>query len=369
MNTISNVWAIVEQFSLPSQVKEIQPFGTGNINSTYRVKTDQPDGVYILQKINGSVFSEPRKIMGNLSVLTHYFLGQKENFISDHRTYQMPELINSKSGRSFVENNNHIWRMMSFISNTYAVDSIQNVQQAGEIGKILGIFHRWTAKLNLTLLHDTLPGFHITPSYLEAYDKAKIDPKISFQSDSLQDLIPFIEKYRSRSDVLERAVNRGDISLRVMHGDPKISNILFDNDTDQGVAIIDLDTVKPGLIHYDIGDCLRSSCNRQGEETEVLESVEFDISLCREILNSYAKEAGRSLTKSDTYYLYDATFLMIYELTLRFLTDFFQGNIYFKVIHPLQNLNRALVQMKLAESLERQKEAFYDLVSKLTISK
>ena len=369
MSEISNIRNVVDQFSLPSQATSIQPFGTGNINSTYRVETEKPECLYILQKINGTVFPNPRQIMENLLVLSQYFSNQGKRFLSGVKGYQMPELITSKDKKPFIENSGDIWRLISFIPNTYAVDIISSTQQAGEVGKILGIFHQWTAKLNISFLQDTLPGFHITSEYLEQYDKAQRDTLVSDKSEQFLSLTTFIEKYRHQANILEAALKRGELSLRVMHGDPKISNILFDKDTDKGVAIIDLDTVKPGLIHYDVGDCLRSSCNPCGEETEAFTSVEFDLSLCRSILTSYFEQAGGSLTKNDILYLYDATFLMIYELALRFLTDFLRGDIYFKTIHPQQNLNRAFVQMKLAESFERQKQKFNDLVSDLTTSK
>jgi Ser/Thr protein kinase RdoA (MazF antagonist) len=139
-----------------------------------------------------------------------------------------------------------------------------------------------------------------------------------------------------------------------MHGDPKINNIMFDTATQQAVSVVDLDTVKPGLVHYDIGDCLRSGCNPAGEETEQCSSVYFDTDLCQGILQGYLSVAKAFLTENDYTYMYDAIRLITFELGLRFFADYLEGNVYFKVKHPEHNLARALVQFKLTESIESQ---------------
>jgi Ser/Thr protein kinase RdoA (MazF antagonist) len=141
----------------------------------------------------------------------------------------------------------------------------------------------------------------------------------------------------------------------VIHGDPKLNNILFDASSGLAVAMIDLDTVKPGLIHYDLGDCLRSCCNRAGEGGA--ESVEFDVAICREVLAGYFAAAEQFLTEPDIAYLFDAIRLLPFELGLRFLTDHLAGDRYFHVTEPGQNLRRAQVQFRLVASIERQEKA------------
>ena len=142
-----------------------------------------------------------------------------------------------------------------------------------------------------------------------------------------------------------------------MHGDPKVNNVLLDTATGKAVALVDLDTVKPGLVHYDIGDCLRSGCNPWGEETEQWEAVRFDPDLGRALLQGYLAGAGGFLTDHDYHYLFAAIRLIAFELGLRFFTDYLAGNVYFKARRPEHNLARALVQFKLTESIEAQEAA------------
>jgi Ser/Thr protein kinase RdoA (MazF antagonist) len=175
----------------------------------------------------------------------------------------------------------------------------------------------------------------------------------------------FVAQRRSWAGVLEDARERGELRLRPIHGDPKINNILIDDSTGHAVSIVDLDTVKPGLIHYDVGDCLRSCCNVLGEETEQFDAVRFDVELCRAILRGYLAEARSFLTATDYAYLYDCIRLISFELGLRFFTDHLEGDVYFKARHRQHNLCRALVQFRLTESIEAQEHDIRAIVADL----
>ena len=164
----------------------------------------------------------------------------------------------------------------------------------------------------------------------------------------------FVAARRAWAPVLEQARARGELRERPVHGDPKVNNVMLDTTTGQAVAMVDLDTVKPGLVHYDLGDCLRSGCNPLGETPEDWEKVRFEPELCRAILAGYLSLARDFLTETDYAYLYDAIRLLAFELGLRFFTDYLAGNVYFKARHPEHNLVRALVQFKLTESIEAQ---------------
>ncbi|MCP4681770.1 MAG: aminoglycoside phosphotransferase family protein, partial [Desulfobacterales bacterium] len=173
---------------------------------------------------------------------------------------------------------------------------------------------------------------------------------------------------RKWATVLERAKDQAELFLRPIHGDPKINNIMIDETTEQAISVIDLDTVKPGLIHYDIGDCLRSCCNPLGEETDDLENIRFDTGLCRVILQGYVSEANSFLSKNDYLYFYDAIRLIAFELGLRFFADYLAGNVYFKVKHREHNLLRALVQFKLTENIESQEADIRMIIDGLRLS-
>jgi Ser/Thr protein kinase RdoA (MazF antagonist) len=162
--------------------------------------------------------------------------------------------------------------------------------------------------------------------------------------------------------VLENARAEGRLMLRVIHGDPKVNNIMMDTASGQAISIIDLDTVKPGLVHYDIGDCMRSGCNPLGEETGEWEKVSFDIDCCRAILEGYLRTARTFLSEDDFAYLYDSIRLIAFELGLRFFTDCLEGDVYFRVKGPGHNLARALVQFRLTRSIEEQENAIRAII-------
>jgi Ser/Thr protein kinase RdoA (MazF antagonist) len=259
------------------------------------------------------------------------------------------------------------WRAISCVADAIGYDKVLGLGHAREAGRALGLFHRLLSDLRPETLHDTLPGFHNTPGYLQHYDAIGAGHNLQ-QSATVRFCAEYIESKRHRASVLEDAVSSGKLQLRIMHGDPKLSNILIDNNTDKAVAIIDLDTVKPGLIHYDIGDCLRSCCNPLGEETVDHDRVAFDIELGRSILSGYFAEAGPFLTNHDIEYIYDSAYLFAFELGLRFLTDYLAGNVYFKADHREHNLSRALVQFGLAASIEKQEGAIRGMIDELVMT-
>jgi Ser/Thr protein kinase RdoA (MazF antagonist) len=217
----------------------------------------------------------------------------------------------------------------------------------------LAMFHRLLCELPIQKLADTLIGFHITPRYLEHFDQvlAQNNPGRSPEVDYG---LRFVKERRIWVNVLEEAKAQGRLQLRPIHGDPKVNNVMIDTSTRQAIGLVDLDTVKPGLIHYDIGDCLRSGCNPLGEDTEYWETVRFEPDYCRAILQGYLPVAGDFFLENDYDYLFEAIRLIAFELGVRFLTDFLEGNVYFKVDRERQNLFRALVQFKLTASIELQ---------------
>jgi Ser/Thr protein kinase RdoA (MazF antagonist) len=225
------------------------------------------------------------------------------------------------------------------------------------------MFHTLLSDLPPDRLSDTLKGFHIAPFYLKHYEE--VLEKYKGRSPEVNYCLQFINRRTAWAHVLENAKAQGKLCLRPIHGDPKVNNIMIDTATGQAISIVDLDTVKPGLIHYDIGDCLRSGCNILGEETGQWERVHFDPDLCKAILQSYISMAKEFLTENDFFYIYDSIRLIAFELGLRFFTDYLEGNVYFKVRHPEHNLARALVQFKLTESIESQERTIRNIIREI----
>ncbi len=352
---------IANQFTLQGMVTNVQPFGSGNINDTFLVTTDSPSH-FILQRINTQVFPQPQLVMQNMRVLTEHVHNRLQLTPLDRR-WEVPRVLLTKNGQDHcTDNDGSFWRAISFIESSQSFDRMENTECAKEIGYALGMFHNLIGDLPPTQLADTLEGFHITPLYLQHYETVLA----SYRSDNLSSEVryglEFVRDRASWAHVLEDAKAQGQLPLRLMHGDPKINNVMFDTGTNKAVSMIDLDTVKPGLIHYDLGDCLRSGCNPAGEETEDWQNVNFDTSICESILQGYLSVAKAFLTENDYAYMYDAIRLIAFELGIRFFTDYLAGNVYFKVKHPEHNLIRALVQFKLTESIESQETTIRKII-------
>jgi len=353
---------IAEQFKVSGVLASIRPTGSGNVNDTYLAvfRTHFSEERIIIQRVNSHVFAHPEWIMENMSILTNHCHKQLqvERATAD-RIWQLPRIVPCRDGQDFFrDENGEFWRALTLIASATSYDVAQSAEHAFETGTVLGQFHRLVSNMNPLSLRDTLPGFHETPGYLAKYDMVAGTPEaqdLIKSSMEVRNLQRFVEERREFAHVLQHALEAGELELRLIHGDPKISNIMIDDDTGKGTAIIDLDTAKPGLIHYDFGDALRSLCNRAGEETAELGKVLFDLDLCEAFVSGYMVHAKTFLTDNDRKYLYDAIRLITFELGLRFFQDHLAGNRYFKVKSPEQNFHRAQVQFRLCESIETRK--------------
>ncbi len=284
--------------------------------------------------------------------------------LSPRRRWEVPNVLVTRNGSDhWLGSDGSFWRAMSFID-AASFDTIRDRDHAREVGYALGLFHALLSDLPAERLADTLEGFHVTPRYLQHYDEV-LTTCGNDGSPYVEYCLQFVDERRAFAPVLENALAGGRLMLRVIHGDPKVNNIMMDTALGQAVGIIDLDTVKPGLVQYDIGDCLRSGCNPLGEETGAWETVRFDIDCCRAILEGYLPTARTFLTVDDFAYLYEAIRLIAFELGLRFFTDYLEGNVYFKVKGPGHNLARALVQFRLTRSIEEQETAIRAVIRDL----
>ncbi|MEL6160918.1 MAG: aminoglycoside phosphotransferase family protein [Cyanobacteria bacterium J06623_5] len=384
----SPLWKIAAQFTQQGQVTAIEPLGNGNINHTYLVTVDtrtaqehsnRPDDSsvpshsrFVLQQINTQVFRQPELVIQNMAVLGEHLRCCNHEL---SRRWETPCILPTAAGQNFwIDGAGEYWRAISFIEDSQVFETIESVEHAREVGCGLAMFHRLISALPADQLADTLEGFHITPTYLENYAQvlaehgekgtAAAASMAEEQATLVEYCRSFIAERTAWAHVLEKAKAAGHLQLRPIHGDPKVNNIMLGSDG-RAVSLIDLDTLKPGLVHYDIGDCLRSGCNRLGEETENWQAVEFDPVLAKAILAGYLSLAKDFLTEQDYDYLYDGIRLIAFELGLRFFTDYLAGNVYFKVKHPEHNLTRALVQFKLTESIEAQSETLKAIIEEL----
>ena len=360
---MNKVAQVAENFiSHDETISGVAEYGSGIIHDTYLVKLNNRANRFILQRINKQVFANPEAIMHNLKLVGKYI--QERMKVSGSRIdsdWQMLQSISAGDGRDFyVDADGDFWRALSFIRGAVPLEQISCLGDAREVGRALGIFHWLTSDLNPEILQETLPGFHNAEGYLKHYDEVIVRKKEAGEAGAFCQ--QFIENRKGWTSVLENGRRENQLRVRVIHGDPKISNIMVNRITGKAVSIIDLDTVMPGLVQYDIGDCLRSCCNTAGEEVADLSAVRFDLERCEAALYGYTGVAQAFLTGADFDFLFDAIRLIPFELGLRFYTAFQEGSPYFRVDRQGQNLDRALVQFKLVESIEQQENEITALI-------
>ena len=336
-------------FFLPSaEFKALEPVAGGNINRSFQVEL-QSGEKYLLQRLSPAVFPHPGQIMTNLIRVTEHI--NAKNRAGAGEELQVSAPVAAPDGSFFhIDDEKCCWRLLSWIDHSRTLAGAVTSRQARELGRMLGHFHLFLADLDPASLYDPLPGFHHTPTCLAACNQAMA--KQPLRGAGEKECTRFVELFRDRATILEK--NRPHLCRTIIHGDPKVANFLFAENQDMALALIDLDTVMPGLLLHDLGDALRSCCNPQGEEGEP-EKIIFDQDLFAAFLHGYAEQATPLLTDRDMDLLIDAPMVIAFELGLRFFTDYLNGNTYFRVSQPDQNLDRALVQFHLAASIEEQR--------------
>lgn len=353
--------AAAAAFAFGGPVIEVRPHGRGLIHDTYVVHCGPPAAAHaILQRINRRAFDRPELIMENLRTLlahAHAHEGGGLRFPAPYLTHAGQALHTDVDG--------HLWRAMSYLERTRSHHRPAHIGHAREAGRVLGRFHALVRDLDPACMHDTRPDFHHTPRHLERLDTTLAQAEAGRRDDETERWLDFVGERRAGAGAIETALAEGRIVRQIVHGDPKLDNVLFDEDSDTAVALIDLDTVKPGTVHHDIGDCLRSCCNRAGEAAEEGDVVRYDADMYRAALGGWfetAGEAARGLRADDVY---QAMRLIPFELGARFLADHLAGDRYFRIDFAGQNLVRAATQFRLSADVERQRAEIEDLVAQL----
>lgn len=350
-------------FFLPTDaVRSLAPFGEGKVNDTYLVTLASGEQ-RILQRINPAVFPDPLLVVTNMLVVTDHLRRSHAGREERQPAFRFLTLYAGRDGHAFRGRDGSAWRMTGLIRGGRTCRTISTAGQAEELGRALGVFHWLARTIDPAALADTLPDFHRTPSYLARYDRVCAEPGKEAPAPH-----PFcrssIERWRHRVHLLED--RKKTLGQGIIHGDPKTDNFLFDRSGRRVISLIDLDTVRAGLLLHDLGDALRSCCNRAGESPADPEQARLAADLFAAWLRGYLSSAGSLLTREDQTLLVDAVQLITFELGLRFYTDYLEGDRYFKVVRPGDNLRRALTQLHLAESIERQKDQLTRIVGDLT---
>lgn len=348
------VSTLASEFDIEANVTNVSPFGSGHINDTYRVTTDQPDTKrYLLQRINHHVFKNVSAVMQNIQLVTRHLKSKYHELDGSghHLEEKVLTLIKTKSGASYHQDDSgNFWRMFILLSNTRSYDIVETPQQAREGGRAFGQFQRLLSDLDVGLIHEVLPNFHHIGKRLDKLKEAMAADVVNRRY-TVNDELAFIMEREGRMHTILDMGAQGLLPVRITHNDTKFNNILLDED-DKSQCVIDLDTVMPGFVAYDFGDAIRTIINGAAEDEANLDKVKLNIPLFEAYTEGYFEEASPFLTQHEINSLVEGALLLPYMQAVRFLTDYLEGDHYYKIHHPDHNLQRTKAQLKLVEQLE-----------------
>lgn len=342
----------MKEFSITQVLKEFdiylkaEIYGNGHINDTYCV--DGPK--YILQRINTSIFCNPDELMDNIEKVTTYLRGRiaAEGGDPDRETLT---IVPTKEGRNYYRlDEENVFRVYKFIADTKTPEDLY------EAGVGFGHFQKLLIDFPAAQLHETIKDFHNTPKRIEALKEA-VEKDIAGRADSVKAEIDFALANTSWAATVQKGLDEGRLPLRVTHNDTKINNILFDAQSGKAACVIDLDTVMPGSMLYDFGDALRMGGSTAAEDETDLSKVWFDEKAYEAFAKGYLSEMKNDLTAEEIDLLPLSAKLLTYECGIRFLTDYLNGDTYFKIHRPSHNLDRARNQFKLVADIAAKEDA------------
>jgi len=359
--------AVAQRFQLLGDLLSAEPYGTGHINDTFVVAYDQAGETvrYLLQRLNTGIFKNPRGLMKNIEEVTGHIRGKLERGGEPYTRRVLSLLPMPETGESFLDDPElGFWRGYLFIEGARTYDVVERTEQAFEAARAFGAFQRLLADYAGPALEETIPDFHHTPKRLAALKEAVAQDPKGRARDCEADILFALE----RAPLAHRLVSyqeEGTIPTRITHNDTKLNNVMLDDVTGEGVCVIDLDTVMPGLSLCDFGDMVRTACNPLPEDSTELDRMVARGDMFEALARGYLQGTEGALLPVERENLVMAGQLLTYECGVRFLTDYLLGDTYFRTHRPGQNLDRARNQFALVRSLELQATAFMDRIRDL----
>jgi Ser/Thr protein kinase RdoA (MazF antagonist) len=357
---------VVQQFQIEGQYLSTERVDSGHINDSYAVKFRQDDGEcrrYLFQRINHQVFRSPEKLMENIEAITTHLRNKILTAGGDPRRETMT-LIPTAGGRTLCQMpNGEYWRAAIFVERARTYDIAQSLDHVYSAAHAFGRFQQLVSDFSADRLHETIPDFHHTPKRFGALVQA-IERDVENRAHAVGKEIEFVMRRADETSILQELLEAGRLPRRVTHNDTKFNNVLIDDETGQGICVIDLDTVMPGLSLYDFGDAVRSGANPAAEDERDLSQVTLDLEIFERFAAGYLEAAGGFLTPLEVEYLPFSAKLMTLECGMRFLTDHLNGDVYFRIHRPGHNLDRCRTQFKMIEDMEAQYGEMERIVSR-----
>ena len=353
--TKHDIRAIAGRFQIYGDFVSAAPYGSGHINDTYAAVYDQGGAPvrYVVQRINHNVFRNPVGVMQNIERVLAHLRRKLEAAGADRISRRALSLVPAADGRNWhVDAEGNHWRVYVFIEQAQTYDLIETTTQAREAARAFGAFQGLLADLTEPRLIETIPNFHHTRSRFDTLREA-IGRDAQNRAAGVRREIEFALQREAMVDVLLGLQARGELPERVTHNDTKLNNVMLDDATTEGICVIDLDTVMPGLALYDFGDMCRTATRPTTEDERDLSKVEMRMDMFEALVGGYLSTAGAFLNTAEKAHLVFSARLITFEIGIRFLTDYLQGDVYFKVHREGQNADRCRTQLKMVESFER----------------
>ena len=331
---------------------EISELKAGHINDTFLVNDKASKKGYIFQKVNTFVFKEPKKVMFNIDKVSEHLKSKldDESAVEDYR--QVLFFRNSIEGKNYyIDSDNQFWRVYTYVDRAFTYDYPETLEILCLMGDRFGSFQNQLADFDASVLYETIPNFHNTKARIERFKQVMAEDKFDRVKDAKEE-IEYLLNGASLASELSEMIENGKIQLRVTHNDTKCNNVLFDKETKKPIAVIDLDTIMPGLVAYDFGDAIRSAASTALEDESDLSKVHIDLERFEAFTKGFVPQVASNLTEIEIDSLALGAFTMAYEVGLRFLTDYFEGDVYFKTKHSAHNLVRSRCQLALAKDMQ-----------------
>ncbi len=352
-------------FSCEGNFKSGVPFGSGHIHDTYKITTAEPDQPnYILQRINTGIFREVEELQNNIYQVTTHIRKKLSAIPGSDPDRETLTILPARDGKLYYrDKEGDYWRVYLFIEKHKSYDRVETPEQAYQGGRAIGRFETLIAGLDPSGIHEVLPGFHDMEDRLNNFQKVlEKDPEN--RASLIRDDIQFVLDHAEEMMTIKKLGKAGKIPLRITHNDTKFNNVLLD-ENDKSLCVIDLDTVMPGYIHYDFGDAIRTTANASFEDETDLSKVFVRLDLYEAFARGFMEEVRDELNDTEIEYLPFSARMLTFIIGLRFITDYLDGDHYFKIHHPGHNLERARVQFKLVKSMEDQRQEMEKTIEKL----
>jgi Ser/Thr protein kinase RdoA (MazF antagonist) len=360
-----NLKEIFDRFAADGTFLKSESYGRGHIHDTFRIVTVEKDkDNYIVQRLNNNVFKNIPELQNNIERVTVHLQNKIRKIPGSDIKRECLHLIPSKKQATWItDDSGNYWRMYLFITNHRSYDIVDSPDKAFEGGKAIGRFQTMLCDLPGVPLFETIPYFHDIEKRLDTFHN-KIKENPAGRVEKVQKEIDFVLRRSDEMKIIKNLGKEGKIPVRITHNDTKFNNILLD-ENDKALCVIDLDTVMPGYIHYDFGDAIRTAANTAAEDEKELSKVNLNINLFEAYASGYLSETRDTLNNIEKEYLAFAPRLITFTIALRFLTDYIDGDNYFKIHHEHHNLQRSRAQMRLVEDMEEKYDQMQKIISRM----